>query len=139
MSVLAPSVHTLILEEQERQHGAFISGVDLDAYLAKLGARAEFLADFGDGRCRGFVAYYCNDRTTRQAYITLVLVDPRDRGHGLGRTLVAGVLSLAGQRGFSSCRLEVATSNHAARDLYTSLGFTLVQDREGKSLLEVQL
>lgn len=137
--LLNPGVRALILEEQERQHGAFITGVDLESYLIKLGERAELLSDSGDGRCRGFVAYYCNDRATRQSYITLVLVDPRDRGHGLGRTLVAAVLSLARQRGFTSCRLEVATDNQAARDLYLSLGFTHVHDREGKSLLAVQL
>jgi len=77
--MLPKSIRSLIVEEQARQGGRFVEGVELEEYLTKLGEHAEVLADSIGDRCRGFVAYYCNELTTKQAYITLVLVDPRRR------------------------------------------------------------
>ena len=133
------SIRTLIAEEQQRQQGRFLDGVDVSAYLAKLEARAEILSESTQDRCRGFVAFYCNDETTWQAYITLVLIDPRDRGRGLGRALVAAVLDIARRRGYRTCRLEVSEDSAAARDLYASMGFSAVEQRAGRHLLEVAL
>lgn len=137
--MLPESVRSLILDEQARLENRFIEDVDLEAYLAKLGDRAEILSDCAGGRCRGFVAFYCNDQSTRQAYITLVLIAPDQRGTGLGRSLVACVLEIARRRGFGSCRLEVAKRNAAAHAMYGSVGFRVVEDRGHKDLLEIAL
>ena len=137
--MLPDAVRALILDEQRRQNGRFIEAADVDAYLAKLADRAEVLAASAADRCRGLVAFYCNDESSRQAYITLVVVHPNDRGTGLGRTLVRAVLDIARHRGFTSCRLEVAKDNAAALTVYASLGFGRVEDRGRKDLLEVRL
>lgn len=136
---LNPDIQSLIRAEQARQAGRFVEAVDLEAYIAKIGERAEVLSDSVGGRCRGFVAYYCNDQSTRQAYITLVLVDPQDRATGLGRVLVTGVLEICRQRGFVSCRLEVRKDNVAALGMYRALGFAPVEARETTELLELAL
>lgn len=133
--MLEPSVRALILSEQERHR--FIEAVDVDAYLGKLAARAEFLSAAGEGRCRGVVAYYANDQVTRRGFITLVVVHPLDRGTGLGRALVSCVLELMKRRSLAGCRLEVAHDNTAARALYASLGFAAVEGREHRDLLEI--
>lgn len=136
---LPETIATLIRDQQARQQGAFVEGIDLDSYLAKLGQRAEILS-VGEGtRCRGFVAYYANNQESKQAFITLVLVAPDNRGLGLGRSLVACVLEIVKRRGFTSCRLEVATDNTAAHAMYRQLGFHAVEHRAGKDLLEIQL
>jgi ribosomal protein S18 acetylase RimI-like enzyme len=137
--MLSESIRSLILEEEARQHGRFLDGVDLESYLAKLGDHSEIVSDSAQGRCRGFVAFYCNDESSRQAYITLVLVDPRDRSTGLGRSLVKEVLDIAKRRGYRSCRLEVAKQNQAAYAMYTTMGFRVVEDRAVKDLLEIAL
>ena len=137
--MLCDSITSLILEENRRQGDRLVDGVDIDAYLAKLAAYADIVSESLAGRCRGFVAFYCNDMATRQAFITLVLVDPRDRGNGLGRALVACVLEIAKRRGFTSCRLEVGKSNQTARAMYLSLGFHVVEDRAAKELMEISL
>jgi ribosomal protein S18 acetylase RimI-like enzyme len=137
--MLSDSIKSLILEEQARQLNLFVEGVDMDAYLVKLGEQAEILSDSVAGRCRGFVAYYCNDLATRQAYIALMAVDPRDRGVGLGGSLVACVLNIARQRGFTSCRLEVRKSNQAAQEMYLAQGFRVIEDRTSKYLSEIVL
>jgi ribosomal-protein-alanine N-acetyltransferase len=137
--MLPDSITSLIRDEQARVGGRFIEGVDLETYITKLGDKAEIVSDIVPGRCRGFVAFYCNDLTTRRAYITLVLVHPDDRGSGVGRALVDAVLALAKSRGFVACALEVSKTNEAAYGLYTDRGFRPVGDRGGKQLLEIDL
>jgi ribosomal protein S18 acetylase RimI-like enzyme len=137
--MLSDPIASLIRAEYARQGDRFIDGVDLEEYLAKLGERAEIVSDSVAGRCRGFVAFYCNDESTKQAYITLVLVDPSDRGTGLGRSLVGCTLDIAKRRGFTSCRLEVATGNDVAHAMYMSMGFRVVEARAHKDLLEIAL
>lgn len=137
--MLSESIRSLVLEEQNRQGHRFIEGVDVDRYLEKLDAHAEILSDCTPDRCRGVVAFYCNDASTRTAFITLVVVDPRDREHGVGRTLVHAALELARGRGFTSCRLEVAQQNKAAQAMYEALGFRPIESNGGKDLLEVEL
>jgi len=73
------------------------------------------------------------------SYITLVLVDPRDRGLGIGQALVDFVFSVARRRGFTVCRLEVGKSNQAAYKMYLSQGFRLVEDHGEMHLMEVNL
>jgi ribosomal protein S18 acetylase RimI-like enzyme len=137
--MLPESIRALILDEHARQGNRLVEGVDLGAYMTKLGDRAEILSDSAEGRCRGFVAFYCNDHATKQAFITLVIVDPRDRGIGIGRALVGCVLDIAKRRGFMSCRLEVAKRNEVAHAMYRSLGFRVVEERASKDLLEIGL
>ncbi|HWI17199.1 MAG TPA: GNAT family N-acetyltransferase [Vicinamibacterales bacterium] len=124
--------------EQARDPQFLVTG-SFDAYLAKLSEKAECVADHQGDRCRGFVAFYCNDSRTLRAFITLVLVDPRDRGHGVGRALVGQVLDVARSRGFRSCALEVSSQNAAAKSMYQALGFMLKEARDGRELLEVLL
>jgi ribosomal protein S18 acetylase RimI-like enzyme len=137
--MLTEAIKTLILEEQARQAGRFVEGVDLETYLRKLDEHAEVVTDSLAGRCRGFVAFYCNDMTTRQAYVSLVLVDPQDRATGLGRRLVSEVLEICRQRGFVSCRLEVRKDNVAALGMYRALGFAPVAERANADVLELRL
>lgn len=134
--MLSSSIASLIRDEQARQSGAFIQTDDLDAYLRQLGERAEVVSHTEGERCRGFVAFYCNDTSTRRAFITLVLVAPEDRGSGLGRTLVSAVLAICRQRGFTACGLEVRTDNAAALALYAALGFTITGERDGRASME---
>jgi len=137
--MLPDAIRTLIEDEQHRQGGHLVEGIDLDQYLKKLGECAELLSDSVAGRCRGFVAFYCNDESTRQAYITMVLVAPEYRRLGIASALVSCVLTLARRRGFTTCRLEVAESNVGAYSVYTALGFVLVERRGPRQLLEVRL
>lgn len=137
--MLPETVRSLILEEQARQQNRFIEGTDVERYLAKLEERAEILSDCVADRCRGVVAFYCNDHATKQAFITLVVVDPRDRDLGVGRALVNGVLALARARGFTTCRLEVTQHNQVAQAMYASLGFRVVASNVSRNVLEVSL
>jgi GNAT superfamily N-acetyltransferase len=50
-------------------------------------------------------------------------VRPKYRAHGLGRTLVEGIIEHARQQGYGRMRLDTVPSMDAARALYASFGF----------------
>ncbi|KAG8151399.1 GNAT family N-acetyltransferase [Burkholderia catarinensis] len=127
-------IRDLIEQEQER-NANFIRSA-LPAYLDKLAARAEFVADGEHGSCHGFVAFYCNDYATLTLYVTLILVSPTHRRTGLGERLLARTFELARARGFTRCRLEVHPDNPGARDFYARLGFVPADVRPNAILLE---
>ena len=138
--MLPDPIKSLILNEQARLSNRLVEGIDIHRYLAKLSERAEILSDSAEGRCRGLVAFYCNDYETKHAFVNLVVVDPRDRRLGIGASLLSCALALAKRRGFTSCRLEVATDNEAAQAMYRSLGFRrVVGTGSGKDVLEIGL
>lgn len=137
--MLTDAIKTLIREEQARQSNRFIEAVDLDAYLGRLDEHAEVADEVADGRCRGFVAFYCNDLVSKRAFITLVMVAPEDRSIGLGRALVTRVLDVCRGRGFVTCQLEVRDDNAAALAIYQSLGFATIERRGDRHLMELAL
>lgn len=134
--MLTDAITTLIHEEQARQDGRFIEAGDLDAYLKKLDERADIVSESDGARCRGFVAFYCNNLVTRRAFVTLVAVAPQDRQSGLARTLVTRALDICRERGFVSCGLEVRADNAPALALYEGLGFETVSEQDGRRVLE---
>lgn len=137
--MLTDAIKSLIRDEQSRQSGRFIEGVELEAYLGRLDEHAEVEDDVADGRCRGFVAFYCNDTVSKRAFITLVMVAPEDRSTGLGRTLVTRVLGVCRGRGFATCQLKVRDDNAAALAMYQSLGFATIERRGDRHLMELAL
>ena len=54
-------------------------------------------------------------------------VRPAFRGRGLGQALCEQIIERARSKGYLTIRLDTADTMHAARDLYTSLGFRLVE------------
>lgn len=61
--------------------------------------------------------------------IVNLVVAERDRGKGIGRSLVAAALEHAAGRGAVTMYLEVAEDNAAARALYEAAGFAPVGKR----------
>lgn len=57
-----------------------------------------------------------------EGYITNIVVDPSYRRQGIGKALLTAALCT--KEPLSRITLEVRLSNHAARALYQSLGFT---------------
>lgn len=123
----------------ESASGAIFADIDVDEYLRKLVASAEFCVHLDKGRCAGFVAYYCNDETTRIAYITLILLAREARGSGIGRALTQYVIGQARERGFVACRLQVRKSNPRAQKFYRELGFEKIGADEVRDLMEFKL
>jgi ribosomal-protein-alanine N-acetyltransferase len=65
-----------------------------------------------------------------QAHIVTVAVDPPERGRGLGRLVVHGLVAVASEMAMADATLEVRESNAAARALYRNYGFYEVGRRK---------
>ncbi|MCA8030533.1 GNAT family N-acetyltransferase [Burkholderia cepacia] len=128
----------ILIEEEQARDSRFVRGA-LPQYLEKLATHAEFVSDLNLDGCRGFVAFYCNDRKTLTLYVTLILVSPAYRRTGLGERLLDATFELARMRGFARCRLEVHSDNRGARDFYSRLGFEPVEMGPDIILLERKL
>lgn len=62
-----------------------------------------------------------------------VAVAPEFRGRGIGRLLVEHLLKKVISSGYGVAALDVADTNHEARELYESIGFRVSRSRKGGS------
>jgi GNAT superfamily N-acetyltransferase len=79
-----------------------------------------------DGQRVGCVFCVAADQETAQ--LRILLVDPSARGHGLGGRLVDECVAFAGQAGYARMKLWTNHPLVAARRIYVSRGFTLVEE-----------
>ncbi|MDT9701955.1 GNAT family N-acetyltransferase, partial [Streptomyces sp. P17] len=89
--------------------------------------------------CAGFVAFYCNNPSKEDAFITLVLVSPFFRGRGISNILLSCVLDICKSRNFKTCTLEVKNNNLSAIRVYSNLGFLKVEENEEKTIMKIKL
>jgi len=129
----AASIRQLTRDEQVRQGGALLRGVDLDAYLDRILARADFAVLSNEGKCVGFCAFYTYDPALDSAFITLLLLAPSVRRSGLARGMLEAVASSSLQKGFRYLTLRVRDDNMPAIRFYLGQGFR-VNGREGSDL-----
>jgi GNAT superfamily N-acetyltransferase len=79
-----------------------------------------------DGRRVGCVLCVPADEDTAQ--LRILLVDPSARGHGIGAMLVDECVAFARGAGYERMRLWTNDPLVAARHIYLSRGFTLVEE-----------
>lgn len=107
-----------------------------EAYAVKLAACAEAIVcghnvvDFSGG-----VWGYCNDLTSRIAYISYI-AKTKDAPKGLGFQMHEAFRWFALGRGMERVRLEVLKTNVHAQKFYDKLGYSRVEEREHSFLLE---
>ena len=64
-----------------------------------------------------------------------LLVDPKCRGHGIGRKLVQELMNTAKQNGFTTMYLETSDGRKTARKLYEDMGFQFLRQKSTGSFL----
>ena len=104
---------------------------------------ADFAADHDPARDRAWVAELDGERVgcvfcvagdePGTAQLRILLVDPRARGHQLGRRLVATCVGFARAAGYTKVRLWTNDPLVAARGIYLAAGFTLVDEEPHRS------
>ena len=101
-------------------------------FIKNLDAARErcWIAEMG-GEPVGSVFLVRESRTT--AKLRLLLVEPRARGHGLGRRLVRECIAFARAKGYRKLTLWTQSNLAAARAIYKAEGFTLVSTEKHAS------
>lgn len=132
-------VRSLIWEEQHRQAGRLLSVVSVEEYIDKILLHADFLCLHTSGKCLGFVAYYCKDATTPDAFITLFVIAPEVRGSGLAASLLNGVTVQSRQHNCSRLKLWVHKENASALRFYQRQGFRSCESKEHMLLMELPI
>ncbi|MGJ7915332.1 GNAT family N-acetyltransferase [Massilia sp. LXY-6] len=109
----------------------FIDGI---GRMAELAAHADVLVAEHDGAIAGAVAHVGPGRPRAAFFpdgwsvIRMLVVDPRQRGRGAGRALVAGCLRLARDAGAPAVGLHTSPVMASALRMYEALGF--VRDKD---------
>ena len=97
--------------------------VDKDILAQKLHKYARVIGVKEDNKIIGFAGFYCNDSKNRNAYLSLIAVDPYWRKQGVGKVLLNEVKLQASNMGMNQLVLEVRKENIKAIKFYQKSGF----------------
>lgn len=112
--------------------------VSLDEYVRKLLRNGVVPSVIENDRVFGFAAFYANDPTKEVSFLSLLLVDEKIRGRGIGRVLMRWWFEYCNIHKFENLQLEVNASDHKLIDWYRQQGFEIVRcysRHEGQALL----
>lgn len=126
-------------------HAAYYSQKwDFGLYFeAKITAElAEFMQSFdpvqdgfwvvvADGRIMGSIAIVGEKSSPRSARLRWYILSPECQGRGLGKLLMSEALNFCRQASFDRVYLSTFAGLDAARHLYETAGFRLIEEQEG--------
>jgi len=95
-------------------------------------ARDGFWLGLGSGRVEGAIAIDGIKASDTGAHLRWFIVSDAFRGSGLGRKLIDTALGFCRQNAYKTVYLWTFDGLHAARHLYESMGFELVEQRKGR-------
>ena len=101
-----------------------LSDSEIEGYLSKIDSLSIFNKYYIENNLAGFVSFYCNNEESKEAFITLVLVDESYRGMSIAQKLIIKVIDIIKEQGFLKCNLEVKADNVNATKLYSKIGFS---------------
>ena len=116
-----------LIYSQEQLAKSIQNKIDIEEYISKLISFATIIPFYTGSVLKAFVAYYSNDHLKQNAFLTLIVVEEKSRGEGLGKLLLETSINDLISKGFKNYRLEVEKSNEKALELYKKYGFQIVE------------
>ena len=110
--------------------------VDIEAYSHKIADNAITFEAWENNILIGLIAAYFNDLKNKAGFITNVSVLPEYQGKGIAKKLLVSTLEYGKLLGFGKIRLEVNWDNTSALNLYLRTGFSLIEKKETKLIME---
>lgn len=108
-------------------------------YIEKIMSNAVIIPYYSKSYLRGFIAYYANDVLKQDAYLTIIIIDKKIQGEGLGKLLLkSSILDLI-SKGYCNYSLEVLKSNRYAIEFYKKHGFIIEKNTEFSCLMTLKL
>lgn len=132
------SVFKLLKEMSPQFIPSLEDSLNIEVYAEKLSNNATFLICNSNGKTIGTIVFYPN-HTSSILYIPLVWVDKNFRGVGVARQMFKTLIEYGKDEGLVYIDLEVLKSNVPATNLYSSLGFYQLEDRNMKFLMRLDL
>lgn len=115
---------SLIVNELEINRGfIYLPDCEVQNYLRKIDEFSIFEKYYIKNNLAGFISFYCNNKESKEAFITLVLIDKSYRGIGIAQKLIIKVIDIIKKQGFLKCGLEVKADNLNAIKLYSKIEF----------------
>jgi len=106
-------------------------------YVAKIRLFSTLITYYRESTLVGFISFYCNDRQSNVAFLTMLIIDKEYRGSGLATLLITTSINDLNSKGFKSYRLEVAKDNFSAISLYKKLGFEILTFEGNSYIMEL--
>lgn len=107
-------------------------------YVDRLLKNAAIITYYEHQELLGFIGYYKNDLVTKNAFLSMLILDDKFQGLGIGKNLLQFSIDDLKKRGFISYGLEVLKSNDKAINLYKSLKFEIIEDRNEVWFMELK-
>ena len=101
-----------------------LSDSEIEGYLSKIDSISIFEKYYIENNLAGFISFYCNNEESKEAFMTLLLVDHNYRGMNIATKLMTRVIEKVKEKGFLKCGLEVKADNVNAIKLHSKIGFS---------------
>ena len=109
----------------------------IEILAKKFCENAEFFIAKQDGKIAGFISFYCNDYFSKTAFISMIIVDEKCQGKGLGKVLMKHAIDYCRTQKMKCLKLEVACSNKNAISFYEKLGFVKSEQKNDSYFYEL--
>lgn len=140
--VIADSIEEIfsILSEFDNAFSPSITdrAIDLNLYAEKLQKNAIVIYITRNESKVGFIAFYMNDRVSKEAYITQIAVKDRVKNRNIAKTLLDLCIKLSKNSFMNAIKLEVFTDNIVALKFYKKNGFYISGKATSKSVFMIK-
>lgn len=129
-------IETIVLEFKSDLYDKTSIDSRLNELAQKYADLATFIVLQGNKSNIGYVAFYCNDNISYQAFISMIVIKKKEQNKGKGKELLNEVIKISKKAGMWSIGLEVVKDNDIAVRFYERNGFYKVKEKEKKYFMK---